>query len=198
MASRRSVLRSGVSLAVSWLGAPLGSLARERDGVSMRDIKLPDVALTRSDGQTVHLRHELEDGPPVILNFIFTSCPGICPMMSQVFAQLQRALAAQHNAAVLVSISTDPEQDTPAQLREYASRFGAHENWRYYTGTVEASESVQRAFEVYNGDKMSHAPVTFMHVRRGQGWQRVEGLATAAELLGHYHALEARMIAAAR
>ncbi|MDB6162020.1 MAG: Cytochrome oxidase biosis protein Sco1/SenC/PrrC, putative copper metallochaperone [Gammaproteobacteria bacterium] len=201
MLSRRLLLKFGAFLAVSCLEASAITASEphaSRDSVSMRVIDLPDVTMTRSDGQTVRLRQELEDGPPVILNFIFTSCPGICPMMSQVFAQLQRTLAAQKGAAVLVSISIDPEQDTPARLREYAAQFGPHDKWRYYTGTVEASESVQRAFSVYNGDKMSHNPVTFMHVGPGQSWQRVDGLATATELLRHYHALEARQISAAR
>jgi protein SCO1 len=205
--SRRTLLKLGACLPASWLGTAIAGDASiltgsqpdaPREGVSLRVIKIPDVALTRSDGQKVLLRHELEDGPPVILNFIFTSCPGICPMMTQVFAQLQRTLNEENGTVVLASISIDPEQDTPARLRDYAAKLGSRGDWRYYTGTVQASESVQRAFDVYNGDKMSHNPVTFMHVGPGQNWQRIDGLATASDLLKHYRALAARQTTAAR
>src|SRR5258708_2698941 len=85
----------------------------------------PDVKLVRDDGKTVSLPAELDDGRPVILNFIYTSCTTICPLSSQVFAQFQRALGAKHESVHLVSISTDPEQDSPARLHAYAQQFHA-------------------------------------------------------------------------
>jgi protein SCO1/2 len=161
-------------------------------GASMQAIEIPDVAVVRSDGRRVSLRSELNDGRPVVLNFIFTSCPGICPMMSQVFSQLQRALGADRDGVHMVSISIDPEQDTPERLREYAEKFAAGSQWQHYTGSVEASQSVQRAFGVYNGDKMSHAPVTFMRAEPGGRWLRIDGIASGADLLAHYDLLASR------
>jgi protein SCO1/2 len=88
-----------------------------------------------------------------------------------------------------VSISIDPEQDTPARLREYAGRFHAGPAWHHYTGTVEASIALQRAFDAYRGDKMSHVPVTFLRAAPGRPWVRIDGFASSAELEGEVRGL---------
>src|SRR5882757_1403434 len=52
----------------------------------------PEVALIRSDGKRVNFAHELDDGRPVLLDFIYTTCTTICPLMSQTFAEVQKRL----------------------------------------------------------------------------------------------------------
>jgi protein SCO1 len=150
---------------------------------------VPAVTLIRQDGKEVALQAEMNDGRPVVLNFIFTTCGSICPLMSQVFGQFQRRLGADSDQVHLMSISTDPEEDSPARLREYAQRYGARVGWNHYTGTLEASQSVQRAFGVYRGDKMSHTSVTLLRVAPGQPWVRIDGFMTPDELLRHFRQL---------
>ncbi len=151
------------------------------------EVTLPDIELARDDGKTVSLVSELGDGEPVVLTFIFTRCGTICPVISQTFAQLHRKLGARK--VHLVSISLDPEYDTPARLLEYGRHFGADGQWHFYTGTEEAVESAQRAFESYRGDKMSHTPVTFLRAAPGKPWVRIDGFATADELASEVRAL---------
>ena len=143
----------------------------------------PQVTLVRDDGKKVSLPEELNDGRPVIMNFIYTSCTTICPLTSQVFGQFQRRLGSARDSVHLVSISIDPEQDTPARLRVYARQFGAARGWDHYTGTVAASIAVQRAFGAYRGDKMSHAPLTLLRASPGKPWIRMDGFASADDLL---------------
>ncbi len=150
---------------------------------------VPQVTLVRDDGKSISLPEEMNDGRPVVLNFIFTSCGSICPLMSQIFAQFQRRLGPDSHKVHLMSISTDPEQDTPAQLTEYAHRFGAGPEWQHYTGTLDASLTAQRAFDVYRGDKMSHTPVTLLRAAPGQPWRRIDGFVTPDDLLREYHQL---------
>jgi len=150
---------------------------------------VPPITLVRDDGKRVRLADELNDGRPVVLNFIYTTCSGICPLASHTFSQLQRKLGADRDRVHLVSISIDPEEDTPARLREYAQRYGAGPSWQHYTGTVAASVAAQRAFEVYRGDKMGHTPVTLVRTAPGTPWVRFDGFATPdvllQELRGH-------------
>jgi protein SCO1/2 len=143
----------------------------------------PDVKLVRDDGKTVSLPAELDDGRPVILNFIYTSCTTICPLNSQVFEQFQERLGPKHEPVHLVSISIDPEQDTPARLRAYAKQFNAAPGWNHYTGTVAATSAVQWAFNAFRGDKMSHTPLTLVRAAPGQPWIRIDGFASAEDLL---------------
>jgi protein SCO1/2 len=151
---------------------------------SIVEYTVPDVKLVRDDGKAVDLRRELDDARPVVLDFIYTTCTSICPLTSQTFADLQRKLGAQRESVHLVSISIDPEQDTPARLHDYAEKFGAGPAWQHYTGTLAASIATQRAFNVYRGGKMNHAPVTLVRIAPGNRWIRIDGFATAEQLLG--------------
>jgi len=150
----------------------------------MADYTVPQVRLVREDGKTVSLPDELNDGRPVVLSFIYTTCTTICPVVSQTLSQLQRKLGADRDRVHLVSISIDPEEDTPARLAAYARKYDAGPEWQHYTGTMSASVVTQRAFDAYRGDKMKHTPVTFLRAAPDKPWIRIDGFATADDLLG--------------
>lgn len=158
---------------------------------STAEYTLPSVSLLRQDGTRVSLPEELNDGRAVVLNFIFTTCTTICPVTSKVFSQLQDELGNYRDKVHLVSISIDPEHDTPEVLREYAKKIGAEEGWQFYTGTLAASVAAQRAFNVYRGDKMDHAPVTLLRLSPDKPWIRIDGFATADDLLHEFDAMVA-------
>ncbi|MBV8259576.1 MAG: SCO family protein, partial [Paraburkholderia sp.] len=105
----------------------------------------------------------------------------------QTLEKLQSELGSERDKVHIVSISIDPEEDTPPRLRAYAARFEAGPEWQHYTGTVEASIAAQRAFNVYRGDKMNHTPVAFLRAAPGKPWLRIDGFATPSELLAAYH-----------
>jgi protein SCO1/2 len=151
---------------------------------------VPDVSLVDMDGAQVSLRDGLNGDEPVMLNFIFTTCTAICPVMSATFRQVQEQLGEERSKVRMVSISIDPENDTPARLKEYSARFEAGPQWRMLTGSVEDSIAVQRAFGAYRGDKMNHAPATFLRAGGpGKPWVRLDGLAGAADIIHEYHKL---------
>jgi protein SCO1/2 len=157
---------------------------QEMAGVrSVVDYATPAVKLTRDDGKAVLFTDELNDGRPVVLTFIYTTCTSICPLSSQILSQLQTKLGTEREHVHLMSVSIDPEHDTPARLKDYAKKFSAGPAWQHYTGTVAASTTVQRAFDVYRGDKMSHTPVTLLRPAPGKPWVRIDGFASADSLL---------------
>ena len=155
---------------------------------TLANYTVPDVKLVDADGSGLPLSTRLA-GKPVILNFIFTSCGAICPVMSNIFSQVQAALDPARDGVRMVSISIDPEQDTPAVLRAYADKYGAGPQWQMLTGSVKDSIAVQRAFDVYRGDKMNHLPTTFLRASPGQPWVRLDGFASAADILREYRQL---------
>lgn len=88
--------------------------------------------LTDSSGEAVTLDNL--GGRVWVADFFFTSCAGICPMMSQRMVELQKKLAGVEEVT-LVSISVDPERDTPERLRRYAEHYGADpDRWWFLTG----------------------------------------------------------------
>lgn len=168
-------------------GEPAAAPAASNAHVSsVSQYPVPSVRLVRDDDKVVSLPEELNDGRPVVLNFIFTTCSSICPLMSQTFAQFDSELGTDRRRVHLMSISVDPEEDTPARLREYAHKFHAGPEWQHYTGTVEASLAAQRAFNAWRGDKMSHTPLTLVRAAPGQPWLRIDGFVTPTELLKLY------------
>ena len=89
-------------------------------------------------------------GKVVVLNFIFTTCTDVCPLFTANFAQLQRTLKNEHAGNVfLVSITTDPEVDSPKVLKSYAQRYGADfQNWAFLTGSESQLKQVWKGFDV--------------------------------------------------
>jgi protein SCO1/2 len=156
---------------------------------STQDYALPDVALEREDGTGVRFPADIDDGRPVVLNFIYTTCTAICPLLSQTFAAFQKKLGADVAQVHMVSVSIDPEEDTPARLADYAKRYGAGPQWTHYTGTLEASIAVQKAFQAYYGDKMNHRPVAFLRRAPGEPWVRLEGFTSPDDLVREYREL---------
>lgn len=156
---------------------------------STASYQVPEVILHSADGKAVDLRSLLAQDEPLMLNFIFTSCTTVCPVMSGIFAQVQTKLG---KSVRLVSISIDPEYDTPDRLKAYGKRFNAGTQWTMLTGSLADSVAVQKAFAAYRGDKMEHTATTFMRAEPGQPWLRIDGLASADDLVHDYRHLLTR------
>lgn len=153
---------------------------------SIMAYQTPDVKLVDSNGKPVSLRDSLEGGEPVMLNFVFTTCNTICPVTSATFSRVQEKLGSEHDKVRMVSISIDPEHDSPSRLNAYAKKFGAGAQWSMLTGSIGNSIAVQRAFDAYLGDKMNHRPITFIRKGVGKPWLRIDGFASADDLLREY------------
>ncbi|MEA3277045.1 MAG: SCO family protein [Pseudomonadota bacterium] len=151
--------------------------------------QVPDLVLVDRHGQKVSLAEALDGAGPVLLNFIFTSCTTICPVLSGTFAQAQGSLGPGREEVRMYSVSIDPEQDTPARLSEYAQRYRAGDSWHFLTGSRDDVLAVQKAFDAYRGSKMNHIPLTFMRASPDAPWTRLEGFASTADLLREYEAL---------
>ena len=107
---------------------------------------VPAFALTNSDGAP--LSQQQLAGSVWVADFIFTQCPGMCPVLSAQMARVQKALPS--SAVRLVSFSVDPKNDTPEALRAYADRFGADQDrWLFVTGQRDALyDLIQRGFRL--------------------------------------------------
>jgi protein SCO1/2 len=151
--------------------------------------QVPAVTLLDQRGRKVAFDRALDDGRPVILNFIFTSCTTICPVMTQIFVQVQAQLAGEGGKLHMVSVSIDPEYDTPARLLDYTRQHGAGAQWDFYTGTNAASIRVQQAFDAYRGDKMNHEPLVLVRGPHGGSWLRLDGFASAQAIVGAYRSV---------
>ena len=156
---------------------------------SEHEYPLPDLELVNMAAEKTRLLDEVNPGKPVMVNFIFTTCTTICPVMSATFAQVQSELGDDSDELRMISFSIDPEQDTPERLREYAALFNAGPQWQFLTGSLDDSVAVQKAFDVYRGNKMNHEPTTLMKAADSDTWVRIDGLAKASDIVAEYHRL---------
>jgi protein SCO1/2 len=102
---------------------------------------LPDFVLTERNGEALRLADLA--GKIWVADFFYTTCPGPCPMLTSRFSEVQKALGNEPDVR-LVSISVDPEKDTPAVLKMYAERFKASDRWLFLTGNKDAIYSLAR------------------------------------------------------
>jgi protein SCO1/2 len=152
----------------------------------------PDVTLVDMNGARVPLAAALSYDGPILMQFIFTTCPTICSVMSGTFSAAQTKLGPELGRVRMISISIDPEQDTPARLRAYARRFKAQRQWLFLTGSLADIVAIEKAFDVYRGNKMRHEPLTFLRASPRELWGRLDGLMSATELAAECRRLLAR------
>jgi len=156
---------------------------------SVNSYRLPEMELVDMHGSAVTLDELLNTDQPLVVNFIFTSCTTICPIMSATFSQAQKRMGEEAKPVRWVSISIDPEYDTPERLRDYASHFHADSNWHFITGEMDRIVRLQKAFGVFFGSKANHKPVTLLRAGRDKPWVRLEGITSGAELVAEYRQL---------
>jgi protein SCO1/2 len=156
---------------------------------SQHSYELPDLALVDMAGEKTSLFHEVNRDRPVMLNFIFTTCATICPVLSATFSQVEQKLGAERDQVRMISISIDPEYDTPARLRAYAVHYDAGPQWQFLTGSLDDIVAIQKAFDAYRGTKMNHEPLTFLRASPQAPWVRLNGLASAADVVREYRQL---------
>ena len=147
---------------------------------------LPAVSLTNEAGQSVALQEILGQDRAVVVNFIFTTCTTICPVMTSTMLQLQKVLKDDASQPYYVSISIDPDYDSAEVMRKYAARYGA--DWTFLTGTSEDITTTLQALDAYRGNKVNHFALTLMRAANQSEWTRVEGLGSAQELADIWHA----------
>ena len=134
----------------------------------------PDFAWTSQDGAEVTGAFR---GKVVAVTFIYTSCPDVCPMLTDKIARVQDELGADFGSKIAFpSISVDPEHDTPAVLREYVSRADLA-GWSFLaTGTPAAVREWQRPRVRGAGGGRPGGPYAADHAGLPDGIMRVQYL----------------------
>jgi protein SCO1/2 len=141
--------------------------------------EVPNIALVDQSGRPLALK-DLR-GRVVLLTFIYTSCPDVCSLTTAAMTALQQRLVEEGRAGVFfLSITAEPEIDTPAVLHDYASRHGADlASWAFLTGSPQAVREVWQPFGLTVrrvGERMvEHPPYTLLIDREGTARYRYLG-----------------------
>jgi protein SCO1/2 len=143
----------------------------------------PDAVLVNQNGEEMQFYSDLVQGKVVVINTIFTTCTGICPVMSKTYTRLQDHLGERLGRDVhLISISVDPENDTPERLKAFGDAFGAREGWYLLTGEKKNIDLVLYKLGHYVEEKESHTAIMLMGNESTGLWKKAFGLADSEEL----------------
>lgn len=144
---------------------------------------IPDVEVVTQAGEKVHFYSDLVRNKAVAINFIFTTCTTVCPPLTANFARVQKAMLSRGKDLKLISISVDPENDTPERLKAYAELFRAKPGWTFVTGRRSDLERIWKAFNIYLASKQDHSPTVAIGNDATHVWAYVSGLSTASKLV---------------
>jgi protein SCO1/2 len=143
-----------------------------------------DVELLDQDGRKLRFYSDVLKGKTVVVNAFFTTCTSVCPPMNRNMEKIQEALGDRAGRDVfLVSISVDPETDTPERLKAYAQRFHAGKGWTFLTGKKENVDWALYKLGQYVEDKNDHTTVIIVGNEATGLWKKAFGMAKPAELL---------------
>ena len=143
-----------------------------------------DVELINQDGQKLHFYSDVLKDKVVIVNAFFSTCTSVCPPMNRNLEKIQDALGDRLGKDVfLVSISVDPETDTPARLKEYSQRFHARPGWLFLTGKKENVDWALYKLGQYVETKNDHTTIVIIGNEPKGLWKKAFGLAKSDELI---------------
>ncbi len=126
--------------AATWAVAALAPFALASSG-SARNLPqdgvewFTNVEVTTHEGRALRFYDDVMKGKILLINFFFTDCDNVCPLMTENLARVQELLGDRMNKEIfMVSISLQPEHDTPAVMAAYAKNYGVAPGWQFLTG----------------------------------------------------------------
>ena len=134
-----------------------------------------DTELTTHEGRKVRFYSDVLDGRVVMVNVIYTNCKGACPLLTQMLSQVSRELGDLYGRDVyFVSVSNDPERDTPEALSEFARKQNVNlDGWTFLTGPKQQVDNVIKKIGLYTPEFEQHKAMILLGNTRTGHWQKV-------------------------
>lgn len=143
-----------------------------------------DVVLVNQSGEKMRFYSDLLQGKVVIINSFFATCAGSCLPLTRNLEKLQQALGPRMGKDVyILSISVDPEVDTPPRLKAYAKKLNAGPGWHFLTGDKESVDFALKKIGHFVDSKESHLNLFIIGNERTGLWKKAFGLARSDELM---------------
>lgn len=153
---------------------------------SIEHYTIPDVKLIDQNGDEKTLDDFLDADKLVVVDFIFTTCTTICPVLSAGLTNFHKKLGEDASNVSFISITIDPEHDKPDVLKAYSKRYNMKQGHELLTGSRKDIDTVMDAFDAMMPDKMTHYPLTFFRAPRSQEWVRVFGMMSVSDMMKEY------------
>ncbi|MGH9761684.1 MAG: SCO family protein, partial [Blastocatellia bacterium] len=178
MSSRRDVAAAVSSDSSSNSKTPLKSSAE------IAAHYLPDNLLVTQDGKQVRFYSDLVKNKVVLIDFMFTTCTGICPAATANLAKVQSYLGSRvGNEVNMISITVDPKTDTPEKLKQYAALYKTGPGWYFLTGEQANVDAVLHKLGGYVPDPNDHSTFMIVGNPRTGDWAKIFAMTKPAEIV---------------
>jgi len=156
------------------------------------EIKVPDTTLVNQDGKPVRLKSDVLGDKIVVIDFVYTTCTTVCPVVSAMFAKVQEKLAPElGKEVVMVSVTVDPLRDTPQRLKELGAKYNAGPDWTFLTGKKPQVEEVLKAFGAYTPNFADHPPLVLVGDAKSGKWVRYFAFTSPEQVMAAVSDLQA-------
>jgi protein SCO1 len=159
----------------------------EPDTLQIRARPIPDVRLTDQSGHQVRFASDVLRQRPALISFIYTRCTTTCPLVGATVATVTEKLQADAGKFAIVSITVDPDYDTPDRLLDWRKLHGDMPQWTLLTGPKREINHLLRAFGAYSANLEDHSEILLIGPNASGQWVRMSSLAAwdtvAAEVL---------------
>jgi len=151
-----------------------------------------DLVLVTQEGKEVRFYTDVLKDKVVLISFIFTHCQDACPLLTKKLSEVQKLLGDQLGTEIyFVSMSVDPERDTPEDLNQYAKRFQAQPGWVFLTGKKENMDKILSKLGQLTPEVESHSTLLLLgNVETGH-WMKLRPDTSGAKIAEHLHTLAA-------
>jgi protein SCO1/2 len=156
------------------------------------DVDLRDRTLVDQDGREVKFVSDVIADHIVVMDFVYTNCTTVCPVLSAVLKQVQQRLGdLLGDEVALVSVSVDPIRDTPQRLKAYAAKHKARPGWTWLTGPKTAMDDVLIGVGAYSVNFEDHPSMVLVGDGRSGRWSRFFGFPSPDRIMEQVNALQA-------
>lgn len=163
------------------VGLPVSS---ENQAPMAAESYFAEIELVSHDGRTWRLYQDLMKNKTVVFSAFFSRCQAVCPPLNAKLMELQRALGPRVGKDVLfVSITVDPEFDTPARLSEMATKLHARPGWLLMSGSPEQVHTALLRLGYATPEKEAHSPLLVIAREQTGVWKKAHGFAPMDDLL---------------
>jgi protein SCO1/2 len=135
-----------------------------------------DLPLLTQDGKEIRFYTDMLRGKVVLISFIYTNCTDVCPILMPNLVRIQELLKERSGRDVfLISISVDPESDSPEELKRYGEKYGAKPGWTFLTGKKENIDWVVYKLGQYTEDFEDHTMLFLLGDVKNGRWAKMRG-----------------------
>jgi protein SCO1/2 len=160
----------------------LSCLLQGQDQLAPVSLSVPDIEVVNQDGRHVRFNSQVVEGRIAIVTGFFTTCSSMCPITQEKLSQVAKLLGPRLGKdVVIVSVSVDAENDTPARMKDWAEKFHTGPGWTLLSGNRTEVDTLLKSLGLFVELRQRHQSA-LMIGSAATGWIRVSSWTSSEKL----------------